>query len=314
MTRVVVTGAGGFIGARLVQRLLREGVAGQAVERLYAVDLNLDALPAHDRVQRVVGSVADGALVSAVCEGQPQVVFHLASVPGGAAQQNPRLSREVNLDATVRWLETLADGGMCPRVVYASSIAVHGEHLPSPLHEGVAPQPALTYGTHKLACELLLSDFTRRGDLLGCALRLPGIVARPGSGEGLMSAFMSQLFWCLRDGRPLSVPVAATGTAWWLSVEACVSNLLHAATLTSDVLHTGNTFQMPALHLSVQAVVEALAKRFGSERARLVRYAPEERVQRLFASYPPLVTPRAFAAGFRHDGDVDGLVAAVLPT
>lgn len=312
MSRVVVTGAGGFIGARLVQRLLREGLAGQAVDRLYAVDLNLDALPADDRLQRVVGSVADEEMVSAVCEHLPQVVFHLASVPGGAAQQNPRLSREVNLDATVRWLEALAGGGLCPRVVYASSIAVHGEHLPSPMHEDVAPQPALTYGAHKLACEVLLADATRRGDVLGCALRLPGIVARPGSGEGLMSAFMSQLFWCLRDGRPLRVPVAATGTAWWLSVEACVSNLLHAATVTSDVLHTGNTFQMPALHLSVQAVVEALARRFGRERTELVSYAPEERVQRLFASYPPLVTPRALAAGFRHDGDVDHLVETVV--
>lgn len=312
MTRVVVTGAAGFIGARLVSRLLRDGVAGRPVSRLSAVDLNLEALPADERLQRVVGSVADEALVSAVCAQRPDVVFHLASVPGGAAENNPRLSRAVNLDATVRWLEALTDLGTCPRFVYASSIAVHGEHLPNPMHEDVPPRPSLTYGTHKLACELLLADATRRGDVLGCALRLPGIVARPGSGEGLMSAFMSQLFWCLRDGRSLTVPVTASGTAWWLSVDACVGNLLHAARLEDDVLRTGIPFQMPAQHLSIQAVVEALERRFGRERLRLVSYAPVERVQRLFASYPPLQTPRALAAGFRHDGDIDQLVDAVL--
>lgn len=312
MTQVVVTGAGGFIGARLVQRLLRHGLAGQAVSRLCAVDLNLDGLPENDRLQRVAGSVADEALVTAVCSQRPDVVFHLASVPGGAAEKNPLLSREVNLDATVRWLEGLAALGACPRFVYASSIAVYGEQLPRLVHEDMPPRPALTYGAHKLACELLVADATRRGDVQGCALRLPGIVARPGSGEGLISAFMSQLFWCLRDGRALTVPVTSSGTAWWLSADACVENLLHAAGLEGDRLRVNSTFQMPALHLTVQAVVEALGRRFGRERARLVSYEPQELVQRLFASYPPLQTPRALAAGFRHDGDVGRLVDAVM--
>jgi integrase len=62
-------------------------------------------------------------------------------------------------------------------------------------------------------------------------LRLPGVVARPGDRAGLISAFMSRLFWKLAAGEPIELPVSADGTAWWISVGACVDNLLHAAAI-----------------------------------------------------------------------------------
>jgi hypothetical protein len=71
---------------------------------------------------------------------------------------------------------------------------------------------------------------------------------------------------------------------------------------------TRRVAQMPALHLPMREVVEALARVHGEERRTLVRFAPQDRVQRLFASYLPLSTPRAEALGFRHDGSADGLV------
>ena len=73
---------------------------------------------------------------------------------------------------------------------------------------------------------------------------------------------------------------------------------------------------MPALHLSMREVVDALARCHGEDRRALVGHAPQERVQRLFGSYPPLLTPRAQVLGFRHDGDADALVrrATARPT
>jgi len=82
MSNVVVTGAGGFIGAALVKRLLADGVAGAPVKSLVAVDLQLDALPADPRIVRVQGSIADPALLQRLGEQPLDVVFHLASVPG----------------------------------------------------------------------------------------------------------------------------------------------------------------------------------------------------------------------------------------
>jgi hypothetical protein len=66
--------------------------------------------------------------------------------------------------------------------------------------------------------------------------------------------------------------------------------------------------QMPALHLSISDVVEALARTYGEDRRALVSYQPQAIVQRLFATYPPLFTPRAQALGFSHDGSADALV------
>jgi hypothetical protein len=93
-----------------------------------------------------------------------------------------------------------------------------------------------------------------------------------------------------------------------ISVGACVDNLLHAATLDSALLGARRVIQMPALHLSIGAVVAALVRAHGDDRRGLVRYAPQAPVQRLFASFPPLATPRAQALGFRHDRDADALV------
>ncbi len=65
--------------------------------------------------------------------------------------------------------------------------------------------------------------------------------------------------------------------------------------------------QIPALRLAMAEVVDALARAHGDDRRELVRYEPQPTVQRLFASYPPLHTPRAQALGFRHDDSVDAL-------
>lgn len=306
--RVVVTGAAGFIGRVLVRRLLAQGLGGRALGTLVASDLQLEGLPADARLQPVAGSIAEAGVLERVLAQPADAVFHLASVPGGAAEQDPLGARRVNLDATLQMVDLLRRQGHAPRLVFASTVAVYGDPVPAGADEQALASPALSYGAHKLAAEVLLADAARRGWVEVCSLRLPGVVARPGEGAGLMSAFMSRLFWQLRAGEPVVLPVRPDGMAWWISVPACVDNLLHAATLDPAALGARRVVQMPALHLSMRGVVEALARVHGADRAALVRYAPQEPVQRLFASYPPLGTRHAEALGFRHDGTAEALV------
>jgi nucleoside-diphosphate-sugar epimerase len=306
--RVLVTGAGGFIGGVLVQRLLGHGLTGRCVQRIVAVDLSLQGLPDETRLQRVVGSISEAGVLERALAEPVDAVFHLASVPGGAAEMSPDLGRRVNLDATAHLLSLLREQGTRPRLVFASTIAVYGETLPAVVGEDTPCLPALSYGAHKLASEILIADAARRGWVQACSLRLPGVVARPGDGAGLISAFMSQLFWKLAAGKPIELPVSADGTAWWISVEACVDNLLHAAAIDTNALDARRVVQMPALHLAMRDVVDALARAHGADRRSMVRYVPLPDVQRLFASFPPLATPRAEALGFRHDGSADALV------
>jgi nucleoside-diphosphate-sugar epimerase len=306
--RVLVTGAAGFIGQVLVQRLLRHGLAGKPISQIVAADLSLQSLPNDARLRLVSGSIADPGVLEQALADPVDAVFHLASVPGGAAERDPELGRRVNLDATVRLLDLLRSQDKPARLVFASTVAVYGDPLPDRVDERTAPRPALSYGAHKLACEVLIADAARRGWVDACSLRLPGVVARPGDGAGLISAFMSQLFWKLRAGEPITLPVTAEGTAWWISAGACVDNLLHAAAMDCRQLDPRRVVQLPALCLPMSAVIDALSRACGEDRRALVRHEPQEMVQRLFASYPPLHTPGALELGFHHDGDADGLV------
>src|SRR5690606_4018669 len=145
-----------------------------------------------------------------------------AAVPGGAAEADYALGRRVNLETTLGLFETLAcQGRRPPTVVYSSTIAVYGSELPDRVTPETPLNPPLTYGAHKLACEVLLADFSRRGLLDGRSVRLPGIVARPRAPSGLASAFMSDILHALAAGDRFTCPVSAQATAWWMSARRC---------------------------------------------------------------------------------------------
>lgn len=312
MSCVLVTGAQGFIGQALVQRLLGDGLGGRAIAKLVLVDLCFDNPCTDARIQQIPGSIADPGVLGAAMATRPDTIFHLASVPGGASERDPALGRSVNLDATLRLIEACQTLARPPRLVYASSIAVYGDQPESGASEDQAPQPAISYGAHKLACEILLADASRRGWVDGCAVRLPGIVARRDENAGLASGFMSQVFWRLAQHQAITLPISATGSCWWMSARTCVDNLLHLAGMDSNAWDARRSYQMPVLHLGIGAVVDALARRFGVPAEQLVRYAPDAVIDRVYASYPPLATPKAERLGLRHDGDVERLIDNAL--
>lgn len=316
---VLITGAGGFVGAALARRLLGPSpmLAGQRPVRLTLVDRMAPGQVPPPSVRWHAGSFAAPALLQAMREDPPGCVFHLASVPGALAERDPSLGVQANLLDTVALLEALAGGvreggGSAPRVVFASSVAVYGAVGPSPVSESQAPQPLLSYGTHKWATELLLADYSRRGELDACSLRLPGVVARPSAETGHGSAFMSQIFHALRSGQSYTCPVSPQATAWWMSLERCLDNLLHAAQLSATTMPLSRCWQPPVLQASVGAVVQAMAQSLGQDAQVGIRYAPAPHIEALFGRLPTMQTPQAEAAGFAHDGSVQALVERVM--
>lgn len=315
----VVTGAGGFVGAALVQRLRAQpqGLGGETALRLTLVDRTAPTGAHEPGVRWHVGSFADPALLQALLNDPPDCVFHLASVPGALAEREPALGVQANLLDTVALLEGLAGPvrekiASAPRLVFASSVAVYGEVGPDPMTECHPPQPTLSYGTHKWATELLLADYSRRGELDACSLRLPGVVARPVSESGHGSAFMSQIFHALSVGRPYVCPVSPQATAWWMSLERCLDNLLLGARLPASAMPASRCWQLPVLRASVDAVVKAVAQRTGRDITTFLRYAPDARTEALFGRQPAVHAASAQAAGFVDDESVQALVARVL--
>lgn len=311
--RVLITGANGFVGRQLTWQLLEQGViSGRAINTLLLLDAHLEDFPADPRIRLHKGSITEAALIRRVLADGVDVVFHLVSLPGGAAEQDYDLGYQVNLMASLELLDQLRRQARPPVLVYASSIGVYGARLPDRMGEEVPARPQMSYGTHKLMIETALRDLARRGEVDGRALRLPGIVARPRQPNGLRSAFMSDLLHAYAAGETYTCPVSLQATAWWMSVHCCVSNLIHAAELSSLPFDTERVWQLPVLRLSMLQVVDALAARFGEAGRARIAFEPDAQLEALFGAMPALKAPRARAAGFFHDGNANALIRNAL--
>jgi len=310
--RIVVVGGQGFIGQALVARLLGgASIDGRRPQLITVLDQQIAQRSADARMRYVEGDISEHAALERSVEGGVDCVFHLASVPGGAAERDFEPGMKVNLHSTLGLLEVLRLAGGVPKLVFASSIGVYGVPMPDVIDEQTIPLPTLSYGAQKLIGEYLVSDYGRRGFVDGRSVRIPGIVARPPS-KGMLSLFLSDLIRELSAGHSFVCPVARDGMSWFMSRPCIVDNLIHAAQLDAAQVATQRSWLLPVLHLSIEDVVEAIARRHGREVLTRVSYQPDRALQAQFASYPPLLCPTSEAAGFRHDGSVDELVIRAL--
>jgi nucleoside-diphosphate-sugar epimerase len=149
-THVLVTGGLGFIGSRLVPRLLDEGFAVRVVDDLSAASpggTGAEAAPRFAaRGVEVVLDRADAAHVAGV-----DAVVHLAALPGVRSKRSPSLLRAVNVELTGRLAGAAARTGA--RLVFTSSSSVYGNAAVLPTPEDARPAPLNAYAESKVAAE-----------------------------------------------------------------------------------------------------------------------------------------------------------------
>jgi nucleoside-diphosphate-sugar epimerase len=319
--RILVTGAAGHLGRALTRTLRREQPFGPgadvvAVDRRWSDDEPKVGTTSPPHAARLTLDLREAPALDTLASLQPDIVFHLAGITSRLAESDPALGLAVNVVATAGLLERLAArtdaGGKPPVFVQASSIGVFGTPLPPSIGDTTQPAPTLSYGTHKRMVELLLADHARRGRIDGRAVRLPSVVARPPEVSGALSSFASDLLREPTAGRPYTCPIGPQGTLWLLSTPACVDALIHAARLPGHRLPPSRCWTLPALRASAGEVVAALARRVGPEIIERVQWAPNPALTAQFAAWPALHTPLADALGFRHDSDLDRLLARAL--
>ena len=173
--RALVTGAAGFIGSTLVDRLLADGLEVTGVDCFtdyYDVALkrrNLAAALAHPRF-----TLCELDLGAADLAALPEVdvVFHQAAQAGVRASWGREFASYVhhNILATQRLLERYR-GAALERFVYASSSSVYGDAERHPTDEALLPRPFSPYGVTKLAGEHLVLLYGRNFGMPVSALR-----------------------------------------------------------------------------------------------------------------------------------------------
>ena len=175
-TRVVVTGAAGFIGSHLCERLLADGHEVVGIDSFSSYyepkrkEQNLQDARAHPRFTLVQADLVSADLTHALTDAS--VVFHLAGQPGVRPSWGDQFDRYVqdNIVATQRLLESLR-GAQIKRLVFASSSSVYGDAEMFPTKESALPRPVSPYGMTKLAAEHLGFVYMRNFDIPVTSLR-----------------------------------------------------------------------------------------------------------------------------------------------
>lgn len=315
--KIAITGAAGFVGGNLAKQLyalyddIELVLMDVAFPETYSLSDAGECENPNKTIRYVTGDLQNVVVRKQIIGDGVDILFHLAAVPGGSAEADPFLSRRINLDATLSLFEEVALASNKPRVVYTSTIAVLGAELADPVDDNTPVDPAMVYGTHKAMVELALADMHRRGSLEAVAVRLPGIVARPQAPSGLKSAFMSNVFHTLRQGKPFVSPVSSSATFWLMSVHRCVSNLVHAGRLKESLMPRSRVVTLPALRCTMGDLCEQILRQARTSPA-LLSYEPDAELEKHFGQYPLLKTQAAEHADFAHDGNLESLVSSVF--
>lgn len=325
--RVLITGAAGMIGQRLARRLLADRrIGSHPISELVLHDIATpeiedkgsddgeaameeaeEAMP----VVREAADLGDPGAASELMALPPDVIFHLASVVSGEAEEDFEKGYRVNLVGTTELLEAARAAGNVPRFVFASSIAVFGRPFPEPIPDDWPLRPLTSYGTQKAMVELLIDDYSRKGAIDGIGLRLPTIIVRPGAPNQAASSFFSSIIREPLAGEEAILPVGDELRHWFASPDAAVGFLLHAARLETHALGHHRSLTMPGLSATVAELIAALEAVAGSEPVSRIRREPDPEVQAIVEGWPTsFEAGRARALGFEPDASLEAIIRA----
>jgi D-erythronate 2-dehydrogenase len=320
--KVLITGGGGFVGARLARSLLKRGqLNGHRLNALVLADQVTPpaALLADARVKARVGPLLDqcAALEHEGFDG----VFHLASAVSGECEADFDLGLRSNLDSTRALLDALRRrqqrGGQAARLVFASSIAVFGPDpaypFPALVSDDTLPMPQTSYGTQKLICEHLIADYTRKGFIDGRAARLVTVTVRPGRPNGAASSFFSGIIREPLAGEDAVLPVGLDVQHPVATVQRMVDGLITVFEASREAFVGRSAITLPGLNVSVQQMLNALEAVAGPQVRARVKSQPDERIAGIVANWPRgVVTPRALALGLKPDDSFEDIIRAYI--
>jgi UDP-glucose 4-epimerase len=192
MSTIVITGARGYIGRALAERLAGERYALQLVSYFSPTQ----HVPASEIVKHVRADLRNDASWRLLLEDADAIVHLSWRTDLRAAEVDPKEDRELNVEPVRALIRAARNFGRPLPVVFASTVTVVGHAPPIPAGEQTQDQPCTVYDRHKLECEAMLQDATQQGFLRACSLRLANVygygsgVASTNSNRGILNEIM----------------------------------------------------------------------------------------------------------------------------
>lgn len=315
--RVLVTGAEGYLGRKLVRALLqRNTLAGpsgkpEAIDHILLTDMApAMAGPASDsRIAYLGGDIADPAFAAKLFEDRPNAVFHLAALMSSGAEKLFEAGYQANLHGTIHLLEAARRAGNVPRFIFTSTIATFGGELPDLVLDTQRQTPQSSYGTQKAIGELLVNDYSRRGYIDGRSLRLPIIAVRGGAPSTATSAWASDIVREPLSGNAYASPVEPGDRGYLLSPRRCIEGLITGHDSPAEAWGRDRAVMMAGLACSAADLVAAVARIGGQAAADLVRWQPDPFIRNIVTTWPSAFRlDKATRIGLVADASVDEIV------
>jgi len=328
MPELLITGGMGFLGIQAARRFLKNGMMWSPLFRcarpfthLTLYDRHFPDAPLPDdvmhdpRVRIKTGDITlEGVPAELVGQENELAVIHLASMVSGDSELDPERAWQVNVEAQRKLIDAVGEVSPGARFLFSSSTATFGHLADTSTAPGDSTKqiPLNTYGFHKVVCELMINDATRRGAIDGRGLRLPVVVVRPGAPNPALTTCWSS---CVRDplaGRDTTLPVPAESVmpvaSYQAVVEAMERLMLH---LPSEEIGPDRTFTMPSLSASPRDLYEA-SSRFAEQHELplgILNEAPDPLATRVINGMSDYSDgSRAYALGIPQDNSADSIV------
>nr|WP_306266124.1 D-erythronate dehydrogenase [Pararhizobium sp. IMCC3301] len=308
--KILIIGGAGMVGQKLASQIatsgLSNGLSSSPVSELILHDVVESAVPAAPfPVKTLVGNIADPRQATELAALRADLIFHLAAIVSGEAEQDFAKGWDINARGTWWLLEALRDEyeasgrSYVPRLVFTSSIAVFGGPFPDRIDDEFLTAPQTSYGAQKAMTELLINDYSRKGFIDGISIRLPTICVRPGKPNLAASSFFSSIIREPLNGREAILPVSDSVRHWHASPRSAIGFLIHAAQLDTALLGSRRALNMPGVSCTVAEQIEALRQVAGADAVALIRREPDAAIMKIVENWPRNFAPqRALDLGF----------------
>jgi UDP-glucose 4-epimerase len=266
MARTLVTGAAGFIGSALVDRLLADGDQVVGVDNLSTgVETNLEHATACNQLSSrrftlVRLDIQAPELADVVAGTNPEVIFHLAAQADlGTSVSDPLFDARSNVLGTINLCEACRRTGV-RRIVYAACGGRHGTPICMPVGDSTPVNPFSPYEAAKLAGEMYLRAYAEIHGLAPTCLALTNVYGPRQSPHGA-AGVIAVLGGAMITGRPFTVYRDGNAYHDFLYVDDAVDAFVRAGSAPIEItgtydIGTGQHTTVTEVHRLISAILD----------------------------------------------------------